>query len=285
MRVACAFVLVVTLGGPPGWRGATETVAGSATPFVLDDEGGVILPVVLNGRGPFRFLLDTGSTHSALSEETAAATGAPVVASAVVGSSVGEQSRPVVRMERFELGPLVLTDLVPSVVDLRGVDPDGGIDGLIGQDALARLRYTIDFRHRRILWWPDEATLEGGAALTLEPSQGRFLVLLPQQASVVRLVPDSGAGTIVLFERSLHRLPRVTLLPDMGILASMTARRTVRRATLIELRVGPLSLRHVPAVVLSEQTGSDPMEGDGLLPLHLFERVTFDAPRRALILE
>ena len=42
-------------------------------------------------------------------------------------------------------------------------------------------------------------------------------------------------------------------------------------------------MRDVPAVII-ERADARPAEGDGLLPLHLFERVTFDGPARLLIL-
>jgi hypothetical protein len=37
------------------------------TPFETGKQGSIILRVMLNGRGPFRVLLDTGSTHTAVS--------------------------------------------------------------------------------------------------------------------------------------------------------------------------------------------------------------------------
>jgi hypothetical protein len=57
MRAAFVVTLVLM-----GW--CSQALA--ATPFELGDQGGVILAVSLNGRGPFRLLLDTGSTHSAV---------------------------------------------------------------------------------------------------------------------------------------------------------------------------------------------------------------------------
>ena len=38
--------------------------ASSTTPFQLGPQGGVIVPVMLNGQGPFMLLLDTGASHS-----------------------------------------------------------------------------------------------------------------------------------------------------------------------------------------------------------------------------
>ena len=58
----------------------------------------------------------------------------------------------------------------------------------------------------------------------------------------------------------------------------------MRVARVAELRVGNLTLMNVPAVV-AQRDRSEPEEVDGLLPLHLFERVTVDGPNRRLIVE
>src|SRR5262245_54112810 len=115
----------------------------AVTPFEPGDQGGIILPVSLNGRGPFRFLLDTGSTHSAVSERVAAAIGAPPVARTVVGSAAGGRDVLVVRIDVLECGALVARGLQASVTALDHVSADG-VQGVLGQDALATVRYTID---------------------------------------------------------------------------------------------------------------------------------------------
>ena len=63
---------------------------------------------------------------------------------------------------------------------------------------LAALRYTIDFK-RRVIEWHDQAPPRRGLVLKLAFEDGRFLVSLPQDHVTLRLVPDSGAGGLVLF--------------------------------------------------------------------------------------
>src|SRR5688572_5760884 len=114
----------------------------------------IVLEVRLNGRGPFRMLLDTGSTHTSVSSKTAEVIGAPVVAKAPMGSAAGSRMTLVVRIAALEVGPVTVDELLASVVDLGGVRTEDGIDGVIGHDALGSLRYTIEFRRRRVLWFP-----------------------------------------------------------------------------------------------------------------------------------
>jgi predicted aspartyl protease len=279
MRAFCVLALgFVASAATP--HAATTPVPG-VTPFVLGP-GAVVVAVRLNARGPFRLLLDTGSTHTSISSRTAEAIGAPVIAKAPMGSSAGSRITLVVAIESLEIGPVVVGDVQASIVELDGIPGGDGIDGVIGQDALASVRYTIDYRQRRVVWWPDSALDARGSSLSLEPSHGRFLVTLDQRQSRLRLVPDSGADSLLLFAPK-NSLP-VTRFPAPATLTTPSGATEVRLAKVRELSVGTLTLRDVPAVV-AERDRSEPDEVDGLLPLHLFDRVTIDGPRQRMIVE
>jgi hypothetical protein len=140
MRAPLALLLSLTVSISPPHALALEQ--DEVTPFETGDQGGIILRVMLNGRGPFRFLLDTGSTHTAVSEKTAALIGAPVVAKTTLGSVAGIRAALVVRIDALEIGPINFPDLLATVANLGMA---GGVDGVIGHDALRTLRYTIDF--------------------------------------------------------------------------------------------------------------------------------------------
>ena len=57
--------------------------------------------------------------------------------------------------------------------------------------------------------------------------------------------------------------------------SALALRQAGRGAVLRELRVGAVTLRNQPAVVLEGQ-GSKAIEGDGLMPLHQFSSVSFN---------
>jgi predicted aspartyl protease len=305
MRVLGVLAIgTVTLA--PALHGAVTRPPG-VTPFERG-RSDVVLAVRLNRQGPFRFLLDTGSTNTSVSSRTAEALRAPVVAKALMGSVAGSRMTLVVRIDSLTIGPVHVDDLLASVVELDEISGGDDLDGVIGHDALGSLRYTIDFRERRVMWWPGDAepgcegakvrrcerrcegakvrrcgreTLER-ETLELESRDGRFLVSLPQEKSLVRLVPDTGAESLLLF--APHNALPVTRLPASATLTTMSGDAEVRLATLRELRVGALTLRDVPAVV-AERGPSEPSGVDGLLPLHLFDRVTVDGPGKRLIVE
>ena len=82
MAIAVLFFgLVVSQAAPSG---ASHP---DCTDVSLADQGGVLVPVMLNGMGPFRLLLDTGATHSSVSADVAHAIGARVVATTTVTTS------------------------------------------------------------------------------------------------------------------------------------------------------------------------------------------------------
>ncbi len=273
----CLYVsaALVLLTAPRLW-------AGSTLAFQFGDQGGVIVPVMVNGSGPFKMLLDTGASHSAITADVAAATGARTVATSSVVSPAAETIRPIVVIDELSLGPITADLVLPSVVPNASFDAEGIIQGLIGQDVLASLRYTLDFK-RRVIEWHDQAPPARGLVLNLAFEHGRFLVSLPQDHTTLRLVPDSGAGGLVLFDAAGRRSDNIVDTGETVALATVHARRQARGVRIRELRLGNRTLRDVPAVT-NERIDARPDDGDGLLPLHLFERVTFDGPGRLLIL-
>jgi len=273
LGLACFAIVLAT---PRLW-------AAASTPFSLDDQGGIVVSVTLNGAGPFKMLLDTGATHSTITADIADRTGARPVAQTNVISPVGSAVRPIVAVETLSLGPINVDVILPSVAPERSFDPKGEIKGLIGQDVLAGLRYTIDFK-RRLIEWHDEAPRQPGTALQLTFEHGRFLVALPQPGTTLRFVPDSGAGALVLFEaRSRPRLPSIATGETVE-LSTGTGSQAASVVRLPELRIGDRTLRNVRAVAVRRDE-THPAAGDGLLPLHFFGRVTFDGPARTLILD
>lgn len=260
---------------------STPRLSAAPTTFQLGDQGGIAVPVMMNGHGPFPVLIDTGATHSAVTASVAAAIGAPAVATSNVISPAGGTIRTVVAVDELVIGPHEVDIVLASVVPDGAFDAKGAIRGLIGQDVLAMLRYTLDFK-RHVIEWHEQVVPTRGIALGLAFEHGRFLVSLPQAGHTMRLVPDSGAGGLVLFtaaeDSNIIDTGRTVELLTVG------ARLAAREVRVRELRIGARTLRDVAAVTL-DRPGRDPAEGDGLLPLHFFDRVTFDGPAKTLILD
>jgi len=271
-------------------QAVTTAPAPPPVAFHLTPQGAIIVPVALEGSDPVAFMIDTGSNASLMSEALASALGAQPIARTTMASAAGQKEALVTRIGHLTLGGIAAADVLMTVVpDIAINVPDAAADGLsvkgvIGQDVLGGFRYTIDYRERRIVWHDAGAKPPRRAAMfELEPRDDRFLVVLPQDRDVLRLVPDSGADTLVLFQREGD--PRSDMTPgaDFFQLTGVTGTRGARRAVVHALRIGTTTLKDVSAVIVGREAASP--AADGLLPLHIFARVTFNGPERQLLIE
>jgi predicted aspartyl protease len=278
---------------------ASRAVAADARPavptrFASSRPGEIVVPVTVGAKGPFRFLLDTGSTHTAVTERLANAVDAVPVARTVMRAAAGSiqclvVALPTVIVDGASADGLTATVLPQAAAAAAlGRVLDRGVDGVLGQDFLSRFAFTIDYR-RSLILWHDADYVAPGTRLALVPAQDRWLVELPQPATAPgiaptlrRFVPDSGADTLVLFGERRAGCLIAAWRAGSAALASLTGGMAVRTATVGGLRVGDATLDGQIAAVVPSTAPDDP---DGLLPLHLFASVFFSARSRALVIE
>ena len=78
-----------------------------------------------------------------------------------------------------------------------------------------------------------------------------------------------------MFERNGRTAVMLDYVEQLVGVSAPGLRQVGRGAVLRELRVGTVTLRNQPAVVV-KGSGSNAVEGDGLLPLHRFSSVAFN---------
>ncbi|GAC1453654.1 MAG: hypothetical protein PVSMB6_08420 [Steroidobacteraceae bacterium] len=127
------------------------TVARDEPKFVAptrrDRVGRIWAPVMIDGRGPFRLVLDTGASHSALIQHTADALREPPAGEMTLVTGVtGSATVPTVHVGSMEVGELLLGPTFRPVV----ADVFGGAQGVLGREGLAGMRIFADFRHDRL---------------------------------------------------------------------------------------------------------------------------------------
>src|SRR5579872_5000940 len=117
-------------------------------PTRRDQIGRIWAPVVINGRGPFRLVLDTGASDSAITAPVAGALGlTPDTSHAVLVRGVaGSAIAPTVHVDSLTVGDLELESVTLPII----ADALGGADGILGTGGLADKRIDIDFLHDRI---------------------------------------------------------------------------------------------------------------------------------------
>jgi predicted aspartyl protease len=276
-KTALALIIIFATGFHVG-------AAGTMVPLSLSADGIVTVEAVINGAGPFRLMLDTGSNRSAVSSRLARSLRLTPVATSSMVTAGGTQQQHVVHLTRLTLGTVAKHGLLVPVLDNSAMESVGaGVDGILGQDFLLDQNYTLDYEHRRLAWNAAASTASAPAELALVEAEGRWLVSLPQTKNepAARFVPDSGAAGLIVFDRGAALPVPTAPLPVTAQLTTLTGSTSSRAVLVSKMAIGAIVWKNRPALVIDRRDPAAPA-GDGLLPLSAFASVTFDAGRRVM---
>jgi hypothetical protein len=114
-------------------------------PTRRDRIGRIWAPVLIDGKGPFRLVLDTGASRSGVTAEVAGRLGIPLDASPhlMLRGVTGSAAVPSIHAGSLTVGDLTLSPVTLPVV----TDALGGAEGVLGTEGLADKRIFIDFLH------------------------------------------------------------------------------------------------------------------------------------------
>ena len=114
-------------------------------PTRRDRIGRIWAPVMINGQGPFRLVLDTGASHSGITARVAQTLGIPLDQSppVMLRGVTGSAEVPTIRVDSLVVGDLLLHPAILPIV----IDALGGAEGILGTEGLEDKRIFIDFRH------------------------------------------------------------------------------------------------------------------------------------------
>ena len=279
MRISLAITLLLST-----LPAAAPLATAEKTPFDLLEDGSIVVSVTIGGTGSHRFVIDTGSSRTVISTRLWQALRLPVVAKTLMVTPAGRDDAYVVRLNGLAIEARPEVTVSAAVMQADRYAAGQQVDGLIGQDVLSTGVYTIDYGQRTIVWHSPAEVLRG-VRLPLNVRDLRLLVSLPQFAGDPRplsLIPDSGSDSLVLFAHAQDKV-RLTQL-DVGVLSSLSVSRLARRVQLEGLVVGQTRLQN-PLAVVVESGEHEGLMGDGLLPLHIFSRVTFNVAGGFLIVQ
>jgi predicted aspartyl protease len=115
----------------------------------IDKFGRPTAKVMLNGQGPFQFLVDTGSTTTVLAKRVSDRIAAPTIGIVMVNGTTGTAEMPVANVAILETGVVTKKDIRVAVL------PDAGLareDGILGADVFAgrRIRFDIAAKSVRV---------------------------------------------------------------------------------------------------------------------------------------
>ena len=216
-------------------------------PTLRDRIGRIWAPVLINGKGPYRLVLDTGANSAALVPSVAHSLGIPIKESrqvqlhGVTGSAVV----PMITLDTLEVGDLLIEDAnVPIVADVFG-----GAEGVIGAKGLADKRIFIDFRNDqiRIEQSKGQVTPFGFTRVPLTLTRGQLLLMDIRIGSIrTHAIIDTGAqqtlGNASLREALVRRARDGDPQTIIGVTLDVATGHSIR---VPPISVGDLQIRNM----------------------------------------
>lgn len=170
-------------------------------PAALDTHQGryehMMAPVSINDQGPFNFLLDTGANISCVSNRLMERLELKSVESARVHTVVGVRHRPIVTLDRLQVGPRNRRKVRAPALPIKGSE----VDGILGVDWLKGQRLVLDFKNSKLEIVRSQHDLSEAGRVVVVPARRRHGQLTIVDADLggkrISAIIDSGAqGTL-----------------------------------------------------------------------------------------
>jgi len=299
--------LAAPVSGPPALPPGAPTLPLAKIDDSLDINGeGVkarqiqtrmFVQVQVNGKGPFRFFVDSGADRSVIGSVLARQLALPAEQPLILQGMAGASRVETVRMDRIRIGASEINDIVAPTLPEEYL----GAQGLLGIDALEDQRLMLDFQRKMIVVQDARKpapAYDGEIVVTARRRNGQLILT---EASVmnnrVYVVIDTGTQMSVGNSALLARVFRGgTPPPSQPItMISVTGQPVAARMIVLpEISIGGMVLRQVPVAFAdvppfrlfgltdhpSLLLGSDLLEAFGRVSLDFRRRKVRFLPRR-----
>lgn len=299
MRNLAAFVAGLLIAVPP--VAGTEPAPPVTAQAPADLAGEIVLarpdlykrmtvPVMIDGRGPYRFMIDTGAQATVVTRTLSDELKLRPLGRATVVGMASSASVDMVRLDGLEFAARVFDGLNVPLLEAQHI----GADGILGLDSLQNLRVLIDFRTDAIAVH-DAEQLGGNHGYEIivraRSKLGRLIITNAEIDGIrTAVIVDTGAqgsmGNLALQRRMRSRsdLPSTTtdvlgnsIVGQLNYARALVIDRIQLNNIPITFADGPafaaLGLSKRPALIL------------GMEELRLFDRVAIDFVSRKVLFD
>ncbi len=208
----------------------------------------IVVTVDVNGV-PKKFILDTGASHTVVSDKLAEELGLEEVERSRARGAGGEIDVTIVRMDSFAIGGLVVRDLSCTVASSEDMTCMLGedISGVLGYNVLSQFAITIDYESKQLAFTQyekeeletavvsgDEVTSPKFRMKLERPNQSwDFITETPLPDMIVILEKQGTSGSVTVSARELHGIALSDLVPilEMSLPAQVDDYEKVSDAT------------------------------------------------------
>jgi len=303
---------VLAVSAPPAALRPQDRPAPLVPKFVKGDASDIIradffdaiiyLPVEIDGKGPFSFILDTGNDGAPILDEKLARTlRLPLGSRVSITGGAGSTPVDLFRIDKLDLGlPGLSFGAVPAAtLPLELMDPHWGKhkDGLIGGTVFSAVITDIDYARKTVRFHdPASFALPAGDIIRIEVfgqpfvRAKVFLYGVPQPVEAFMLV-DTGVRVSTFNtpfskkNRLVEQSPK-TLAAMTGFGVNGASWGVIGRVEAIE--IGPIRIENPVVDFSTDQAGAQSSDRfDGIIGADILHRfhVVFDYPGRRMILQ
>ncbi len=293
LNTVLPFVMIGPLHSEAEKQAVAPDLSNPDTQTLAIDEGRnerYTVPVTIEGMGPFKFMIDTGSQATAVTREI---NDKLKLESLGMAQLVGMASiRPVelVELDNLQIGNQVIHNVAAPVLEKRNV----GAEGIIGLDSLQDFRVLLDFRNETITV-EDVANKAGRRGFEIiVRARHRLGQLLITDAEVdgvkTTVIIDTGAqasmGNLALRRRLQSRRSKEVETIDVNGASLTTDLTYARRLEIhgLEMSYVPITYADTPAF---EALGliDRPVLSLGMQHLKAFDRISIDFSKRRIMFD
>ncbi|HEV2816615.1 MAG TPA: aspartyl protease family protein [Allosphingosinicella sp.] len=253
------------------------------------------VPVTVGGRGPYHFVVDTGSERTVISSELARSLGLGPGDDVMVSSMTEVSLVSTVIVPALRVGQRTMDDIHAPALARANL----GAAGILGVDTLQTQRVVFDFARREMTIMPsrrvDPRWPEGEIVVTARSRFGRLMLIdADVDGQRVYVIVDTGAQITVgnsALRRALERRHRLGVTAPVRLISVTGGEFTADYTLARRIRIGGANIVNLP-IAFSDADPFRQLELTdrpaillGMDALRLFERVSVDfANRRVRLL-
>jgi predicted aspartyl protease len=249
------------------------------------------VPVMIDDKGPFRFMIDTGSQATAVSREITTSLALPHAGRVNLLGMASLRQVDLAAIGRLTVGQHHISEISAPVLERANI----GADGIIGLDALQDFRVLIDFRASSMAVEDMRGVRRPDAGFEIvvraQPRMGQLLITNALVEGIrTAVIIDTGAEMSMANPALRERLRRkreaeivTTDVNGVDLIGHVAVVRSLKLASLNITNV-PLAFADSP-VFAALGLADSPALALGMQHLALFDRVAIDFSRNRLLFD
>ncbi|MFB0875582.1 MULTISPECIES: aspartyl protease family protein [unclassified Sphingobium] len=255
-----------------------------------DTDDRVTIPISIDGKGPWNFIIDTGSQRTVVARDLARQLALPSRETVTIISMTGRSEAGTVAVPNLAFGGGTVDDIVAPVLEGEHL----GAPGLLGLDSLHAKRVTLNFRTGRMEIASSNARraarVDPGTIVVEARRKRGQLILLDSEVNGMRvnIMLDTGTnysiGNLALRDKLMTR-KRSPDLFDTTLTSVTGGKLTGQVASIKSVRMGRVNLVQVPVLFADASPFAELGMQDkpalllGISALRIFDRVAIDFGR------